>query len=165
MEAVWSFVRLFTSTRLNGVTEQRIHPNHEGSMTFRQAAPLYQTTRYTKQHFHPKHEGSVIFRQAVPLYQTTRRHKTEDTIWIFVSVFCFNIWGILFSFVSLCYEFLISIPLHSASYYYFIFWEFLFCISSYLHFIFIYIVPNSFPSFLPSALSSSLYVSRNSLKD
>ena len=89
----------------------------------------------------------MIFRPAVPLYQTSRCHKTEDTIWIFVSVFCFKIWGVLFSFLSLCYEFLISIPLHSASYYYFIFGV-SFCISSLLHFIFIYIVPNSFPSFL-----------------
>ena len=126
MEAARSFVRLINSTRLNGITEQHFHRKHEGSMTFSRLFPSTRLNGVTEQHFHPKHEGSMIFRQAAPLYQTTRCHKTEDTMWMFVSVFCLNIWGVLFPFLSLCYEFLISIPLHSASYYYyFIFGGFL----------------------------------------
>ena len=164
MEAARSFVRLINSTRLNGITEQHFHRKHEGSMTFSRLFPSTRLNGVTEQHFHPKHEGSMIFRQAAPLYQTTRCHKTEDTMWMFVSVFCLNIWGVLFPFLSLCYEFLISIPLHSASYYYyFIFGGF------FLYFVFptlhLHLYCSQFFSFLPCALSSSLYVSRNSLKD
>jgi hypothetical protein len=103
-------------------------------MIFQKSVPLYQTTRCQKHHFHATHEGSMIFQQAAPLYQTSRCHKTEDTIWIIVSVSWFNIREVLFYFFSLCYKFLISISLHGTSYYYFFFGSFfLYFISPTLH--------------------------------